>query len=1721
MIEGIFFLGLILGLITLIGHGIWIVLAKLFRLLSRSTPSHPPSKPQGIEDLTFSEQNTIARQVVNRLVATGRLDAQVAETLHAALRKQPLKSPIATTSPPLQHPIAAEFPLPRPPLEDEDKGVLFPKPPLPHKREIPKSRPPSTPPPPPRRSFREAITAFFESSNMRWGEITGGLLVVLSSLALVLSFWNEIHAFPVLKVTMIAGLNFALFVAGLYIHRSWKLPRASQALLSVTLLLTPITLLTTRTLDDWPIFGLLVFVIALTGALAFVAQWAGNTLFGSGGIRLAAGLIMPSLVLLIQSQLPIPAWTGIWLLPAALIFLSGVVWPMKALPSVLLRLGFFGIQCFGAGIVVMFVLARLLSTMLDVAALAPILALLSLPWMWMACREKSLCLETRTRWTSTLLALTGVAILFSAHSVAIHQPLLLAITSAIACSAITLMAWHYRLAILLPPVNALLLLSWLSVAQVLQGGSNPLESLMEWFRPELWASTVPLALIWSSIAWWTGTRKRQASAIFTWSMAGVALGVLATAIFHFRIPLSLFTWSISMVAMATGLAFAVFRSKQLRATEGCWMLLIAAWWHPEWDAALAVSVTAAILLGLSLIPIARRSLGPLLALWRSRVIPLALATPLIIFWQGASASHWAAIFAILALTLGVLAWLRHRGWIWLLAESAFAVSITMAAWAWVPEDGIARIATTGVGWASLASVITAISLISTNHSRLLQLHRRATDTIAQVLAYASALGWNLTLCRFWIIEGELMPPEAWWMSGWLASLVWWHLRSKVRNSLTVHVAALLILSAAVWLALIFVPSNQTASGLAWIIGLGSVLSFALTPRSPAPACWEPKVRTATAVWAWTLLLAIQLGRYLNGGNALIHWSNSLDLSAPLILVWCAWILNAWRACSAQTLALSVGYLIPVVWLFLFPEYIAPTWNDLQILAMWNMLILSGYAWWFSHWNPSNIDWKYRFGWGVLGIGGVFWLSLDFAAYANPYELPLDSQLIILATFSVGALAMGTWVTRRSFTNRWNIAVLTLAAVSLLAHAAGNTLGSGWLILQILLGGNITLMAVLAMAHRLVPARIGMHLGSVILLLLALRLILAFPDTWLFPIIALVAGAWSWVEFANRTRWSKGTIPATVLFQVAVFLWWWCSSAIDSSVSSLPDVFTWLVIAAAGQAVLHLAWTWRIGELTRIYTTHSNTGVWIIASTSAIVEWISILAGWNFSAFALERILALGVIILSTVTQSRRISLEHLLILGPALASEFIPEAWMILFGSSWAAAITGADRWRNRTTHLFALAVTISAALHTFIFSKDWFAHAQWDWIARELVALTIVLAAGKWRLGLVIGLAFFFVGFWPPETWSILMILGLAISAAAALTPLRDRHWQLAVFCGAGLYILAQIGFALAARRPVWPEGAVVIVAIGLLILIVQLLRSAGSTPSHVSDAVRFARYQIYGAELILLFAIAHMRLAAPHWFGTWLNAIWPFAIYALALAGIGSAEWLAKRGNMIFPEPLRKSGFLLPLIPLLGAWANHSSSTMQWSLFIGAILYAGLSITRRSVWLTAAAGIFLNAGYWTLLMGKPSVSFWQHPQVWLVPLALAWLVTIQIHRHSIAPALLLPLRSCALGMLYLSSTADLLIHGIGRSAGLSLLLAVFAVAGVGVGMLFRIKSFLLTGVIFLSVAMTTLMWSAITEIGWHWIWAAAGIALGLGIIGVLAWMEKNRAALQAWFDRFHQWEP
>lgn len=392
--EILLVLGIFLLVVTLIGHGIWVLIRTIFRAINRTSESGPPPSihprcpkcnRELPENATFCgkcgarQPTEIVLELLKDLAATerqvkrfrraGAIEDDVYDNLIARLEverdrlnnRHGASPPIPTVQPqPQQQPTSVGVT----PSADQEPAI----PPsvvnvsevitssavvvdgpggepsrveqvIAHETQVSTSMPawrtaseePPPPPPPaePRRRFTEVLTAFMEESNIRWGEIIGGLLIIGCSTALVVSLWAQISAIPVLKFLIFTTVTAALFGVGLYTEHRWKLPTTSRGILTIATLLVPLNFLA-------------------------IAAVSGNTL-PQGPLVIASELIAPAVFLCLvyfAGRVITPKWphllaAGVLGSSAGQLLIRHFAVPENS-PELMLALGAFPILCYVA-----------------------------------------------------------------------------------------------------------------------------------------------------------------------------------------------------------------------------------------------------------------------------------------------------------------------------------------------------------------------------------------------------------------------------------------------------------------------------------------------------------------------------------------------------------------------------------------------------------------------------------------------------------------------------------------------------------------------------------------------------------------------------------------------------------------------------------------------------------------------------------------------------------------------------------------------------------------------------------------------------------------------------------------------------------------------------------------------------------------------------------------------------------------------------------------------------------------------------------------------------------------------------------------------------------------------------------------------------------------------------------------------------------------------------
>jgi len=327
----------------------------------------------------------------------------------------------------------------------------------------------------------------------------------------------------------------------------------------------------------------------------------------------------------------------------------------------------------------------------------------------------------------------------------------------------------------------------------------------------------------------------------------------------------------------------------------------------------------------------------------------------------------------------------------------------------------------------------------------------------------------------------------------------------------------------------------------------------------------------------------------------------------------------------------------------------------------------------------------------------------------------------------------------------------------------------------------------------------------------------------------------------------------------------------------------------------------------------------------------------------------------------------------------------------------------------------------------------------------------------------------------------------------------------------------------------AVAVIIAAMLATCLAFAVRAKWDPLRLSDNGRQA--YVYIAEVLVVLIGLHLRLTKPELFNLGLiKNYWMFLIMGAAFAGAGLSEWFHRLKMPVLSLPLERTALLLPLLPAIGFWFQKDPATPlsligrtpdMW--FLMGAFYGLLSYMRRSLGCGLLAMLTANLGLWVAL-DQFDIHFLTHPQLWLIPIAMAALATEFLHHDRLSTTQSTFLRYLSLSLIYVSSTADMFIdmfmHGVDIDWRLPLVLMLLAAAGAMAGVVLRIRSFLILGITFLVLDIITMIWYAAVDLEQTWIWYASGIVLGAVIIAIFALFEKRRHDILAAVEQLKQWE-
>ena len=281
-----------------------------------------------------------------------------------------------------------------------------------------------------------------------------------------------------------------------------------------------------------------------------------------------------------------------------------------------------------------------------------------------------------------------------------------------------------------------------------------------------------------------------------------------------------------------------------------------------------------------------------------------------------------------------------------------------------------------------------------------------------------------------------------------------------------------------------------------------------------------------------------------------------------------------------------------------------------------------------------------------------------------------------------------------------------------------------------------------------------------------------------------------------------------------------------------------------------------------------------------------------------------------------------------------------------------------------------------------------------------------------------------------------------------------------------------------------------------------------------------VYAAQLALAMLAVHLYMTMPFLFQIGIKDYWPYIAMLLCFGGVGVAQVLENRKLTVLAQPLLTTAVLLPVLVALMIWGIDSKADAALVMLFAGLAYLMVSYTQSSALAGMAAIVFGNLSLW-LFYGKfDGFSIMEHPQLWLIPPAISTLVAAQISRNSLTKKQLGLIRYICLSVIYLSSTSEIFINGLGEKLWPPVILAVLAVGGVLIGMMLQIRAFLYLGIVFLFLALVTMVSHAHQRFEHVWPWWAFGFSLGVAILVMFGLFEKKKKEMGEALGQLRQWD-
>ena len=376
------------------------------------------------------------------------------------------------------------------------------------------------------------------------------------------------------------------------------------------------------------------------------------------------------------------------------------------------------------------------------------------------------------------------------------------------------------------------------------------------------------------------------------------------------------------------------------------------------------------------------------------------------------------------------------------------------------------------------------------------------------------------------------------------------------------------------------------------------------------------------------------------------------------------------------------------------------------------------------------------------------------------------------------------------------------------------------------------------------------------------------------------------------------------------------------------------------------------------------------------------------------------------------------------------------------------------------------------------------------------------------------------------LIALGTAVFAYGWLVPKRigpNSKWLAslreaalgtcicALPCFAILIVFESLGFQpeVGSGLPLSTAAAVAVVVISMILGLLAI----AVLPQHdpLSLSIEYRRGYVYAAQVVGAMLIGHLYLSMPFLFQLGIKQYWPYIAMLLSFGGVGLARLLRKRDLEVLGQPIFHSAAVLPVVASCAFWAIDSRADAAMVMLLAGAIYLTISLTQASLLSGAATVVFGNLALW-LFYGKfPGLDFFQHPQLWLIPPAISVLVASRIHRDRLTPAQHATLRYLCVAVIYVSSTSEIILTGLGDKLWPPMVLALLSVGGIFAGIMLQVRAYLYLGSLFLLMSVVSMVSHAHQRLEHVWPWWAFGIGLGTAILVMFGLFEKRGNELRS----------